>query len=123
MLSGKKNPCTYLFFWIGFSFTSKCRPDLFFPFCFSATPGPFDSPKGKACQKHLCYVDALDLKVSPPSPSPPLFLSLIHPCFHSSVVSHETYLQELGVSFSIIFFLYLASLGSTQLFITQLSQT
>lgn len=34
-------------------------------------------------------VDALDLKVSPLSPGPPLFLSSIHPCFHSSVLSHE----------------------------------
>lgn len=98
------------------------------PFCFPATPGPFDSPKGKACQKNIyaTFVAALDSKVSPPSPSPPLFLSSIHPCFHSSVVSHQTYLQELGVSFSIFyfsfFFLYLASLGSAHLFITLLSQ-
>lgn len=78
------------------------------PFCFPATPGPFDSPKGKACQKNIyaTFVAALDLKVSPPSPSPPLFLSSIHPCFHSSVVSHQTYLQELGVSFSVFYFIF-----------------
>lgn len=91
--------------WVGsdVALTSKWKPDLSFPFCFSAMQGPFGSPEGKACQKHLCCVDALDLKVAPQSPDPPLFLSSLHLYFHSSVVSHESYLQEPGVCFSILF--------------------
>lgn len=82
---------TPICFWLDVSLTSKCKPDLSFPFCFSVLQGPFDSPKGKTCQKTFILLMLWTAKLCPP-PGPPLFLSSIYHWSHSSGVSHESYL-------------------------------
>lgn len=86
--------------WLAVALTSKCNPDLSPSFCSSALQGPFDSPKGKTCQKQflLCWCSGLQnsLLLLP-------FIPVIHPSLlrwssHSSVVSHESYRWELCVS-------------------------
>lgn len=87
--------------WLAVALTSKCNPDLSPSFCSSALQGPFDSPKGKTCQKQslLCWCSGLQNSLLLLLP----FISVIHPSLlqrsrHSSVVSHESYRWELCVS-------------------------
>lgn len=87
-----------IWFWLAVALTSKCKPDLSSSFCFSALRGPFDSPKGKTCQKQflLCWCSGLQsfllLLLLP------LFLSSIHHCSRGAIIPQQWVMRVIDGS-------------------------
>lgn len=71
---------------------------IFLSYFFPGLQDPFDSPKGKTCQKALILHRCSGLQKSRLSTPPPLFLSSIHLLFHGAAIPQQWVMRVIDGS-------------------------